>query len=689
MLHAGRGRSWGHHNRKPQGGGTPTPTPSVGNLINVTSWSQAVTLINTTAVSGDVINMAHAGYTDDSSQFLNVSRAMGLGNSITVIFRATQPVAIEVGAQANCNMEFVNALVNPLAIGFSDAQYGAKIWNGTSGVCFSGCNFVGGYTNLYCDSISDFYMRNCNFSLPRNDHINLAKDNTRVKLENFYCADTSHGERMWYKFDGTAPVFQGSDPFSGTGSSLDWNHGDGIQGFGGPNSTLTDIDIDGYNSSIIGQAHQFADVGTGKQLRVRARNSTFSAALSRHFCCDTADNVELSNNTFVLRSDHDPSVSNVDILLLPAGGTGAIRGGLNTIPVGATINVGSSGVDLRAAINGSPVAAPNPPAFLGTTSNVGNLATLRQQKTYTPYSGARLATSDPSIVASGSAPFASGSRFIAWPQTSINGFTYSPWTYGLAWTEWMLDGVGQGPVQGEAGMVFQCNTLGKTVTFRQSFDSTNGVNGTWRTSSNSAVMASAGTTLNPADIDSRMTLSNGNLTGTETAGTSVHSLCRSIGTIPTTDGNYYFEVQPTTGTSVFAMCNSSWSLSADPTNFGVGRACGTQGGTVFYNGGSQGLSPLLTGSDVPDGSRWFGIYIRRSGSGATVKLFMRLPSGVWTTGGGDPTGAGAGHDLSTPFSGQVIYAAAWGQAAGQAMTFNFGGTAFAYAASIGTVTKLA
>lgn len=194
----------------------------------------------------------------------------------------------------------------------------------------------------------------------------------------------------------------------------------------------------------------------------------------------------------------------------------------------------------------------------------------------------------------------------------------------------------------------------------------------------------SGTTLNPADTNAAMVLSNGNLTATRDASANAHRMGRSIGLIPQTDGNYYFEIRNLT--RGISMCDSSWLLTQDPTDFGTGKACGTIGSTLFFSGGSHGIAPIGS-TDAYNGTNWFGVYVRRSASGATVKVFLRGPSG-WSTGGGDPLGAGGGHDISTPFAGRNIYASCWGFTSGDRDDFNFGGTAYTYAAFIGTVTNL-
>lgn len=200
-----------------------------------------------------------------------------------------------------------------------------------------------------------------------------------------------------------------------------------------------------------------------------------------------------------------------------------------------------------------------------------------------------------------------------------------------------------------------------------------------------------GTTLNPADKAAAITLSNGNLTATRDASADAHALARSIGKIPTADGNYYFERLPNISNGGMALCSSNWVLTNDPTDFAVGKACGVTNqnpANLYWSGGSNGMTPIGTSGNNYDGTHWFGMYIRRSGSGATVKLFVIGPAG-WTTGGGDPNASGSGHDLSSVFGGIDIYAAAWMVHSGDTDLFNFGGSAYNYAASIGTVTNLA
>ncbi len=200
------------------------------------------------------------------------------------------------------------------------------------------------------------------------------------------------------------------------------------------------------------------------------------------------------------------------------------------------------------------------------------------------------------------------------------------------------------------------------------------------------------TTLSPTDKSSRIDITGGNLIGTVSAGADGQFAGRSIGKIPGgVNINAYFEYTPTVISGSSAMCamsNLGWSnLDKDPGDFWFGKALAIRTTDWGSNDtGSFSLSPQGTGSDTPNGSRTYGVYVRRT-AGGTSTFFVRLPSGVWTTAAGDPTAAGAGHDISF-FGTDDIYAMTYGQKAGDSQVFNFGGSAFVHAAAIGTVTLL-
>lgn len=201
------------------------------------------------------------------------------------------------------------------------------------------------------------------------------------------------------------------------------------------------------------------------------------------------------------------------------------------------------------------------------------------------------------------------------------------------------------------------------------------------------------TTLNPSDRSSRILLSGGNLIGTMDIGADAHAVGRTIGKIPQVNGNYGFETRPNPQAGSlggWALTSQDWSnLDKDPSDFWFGKAMAIWPGGQFGSSdtGVVSISPIGGAGATMNGSNWFFTYIRRSGTlGDTVKAFFLGPTG-WSS-GGDPTAGGGGHDISF-FAGKDIYAAAYGNKAGDSCLFNLGGSAFNYAASVGTVTLLA
>lgn len=192
------------------------------------------------------------------------------------------------------------------------------------------------------------------------------------------------------------------------------------------------------------------------------------------------------------------------------------------------------------------------------------------------------------------------------------------------------------------------------------------------------------TTLDPSNKSTRVDLSNGNLTGTMNAGADAHAFAKSVGTIPAANGNYYFELNYTPQASTeggIALVRTDYPLDGtDPHDFTP------KGMAIFGSGGyfgSGGLAGSVTGLGTAGksyGDGYFGVYLRRTGG--TDLMFIRFPDGTWSN-GGDPTGAGAGHDISAATGGAVLSAPFYCKKAGDTATFKF--SSFTHAAAIGTV----
>jgi len=177
----------------------------------------------------------------------------------------------------------------------------------------------------------------------------------------------------------------------------------------------------------------------------------------------------------------------------------------------------------------------------------------------------------------------------------------------------------------------------------------------------SAAIAAAVTTFNPAD-QSGITLTNANLTATAPS-----AIGGVRGTSSHTSGKHYWEYK-IAGIASNGMAEgialASASLSAGTT---TGAAVVTRTGFVFINGsGFGGMLGTRAVNDV------IGVAVDFTGA----KIWFRVaPSGNWNGSGTDDPATGTGGLSISALSGALYPVFLNGQA-GDAVTANFGATAF-------------
>lgn len=628
------------------GAGRGTSSAPVGNLINVTTWAQALTLVNSTGVSGDVVNMNHAGYTDDTPRTMNVTRGLNTadGSGLNVIFRATQPVQLVIQNVDNVCMEFSNFYFSGDAVipGFLSTSHSVYIVD-SSKICIQGGNAGQGEANVFIYSptgkANDIRINNVNAIFPRTDHFKFAgalDDSfapTRLEVTNNNKRDGLFYNHFWFKADGTTPIINSA--FQSGYLSLDVAHIDGIQTYFGHISHMT------YTGNIINSVGNQGVWMTYWQQDVLIQGNTVVSALPNNMISDHATRVAFIGNTCSQSSDPDPNTAGTLNFMLVPDGSGAIKAGLNVItnPGAVNIDVGGTGLSLTGPVAtvGTAFSDPSLPTWRGTNSNVGNLNTLRQRPSYTPYAGLMETVVNPIIVTDyvpGSLVTTSptGTYFKAVP-LHAKGFTYA--NTSNYETQWKLNGsIVQGPTVGLAGMVYQANTAG-TVTVEMRAAPSGTGNGSFLPGQNTVTVTSTTNSFATGGLNVVYTNSNKTITKAVTNGVEVRVQSANAGRSYTGTANYWFSFVPT------KVGDTYWGIT-DGT-----RSVFCNGVSLFYENGLGGFSNVASASPfvVMNGTDTVTCILMLTPT--TAKLYMYSATNGWLAACGNPNAGGAGYNLYT------------------------------------------
>jgi hypothetical protein len=171
-------------------------------------------------------------------------------------------------------------------------------------------------------------------------------------------------------------------------------------------------------------------------------------------------------------------------------------------------------------------------------------------------------------------------------------------------------------------------------------------------------------TINPADI-ANVLLSNGNLTVTGKTGTG-----GARGAVSFSSGKYYFESKLTAiiNNSVAAgVCTLGANLTTINTNT-TGAAAFTRLGPIWINNANSGVSiGTRAVNDV------IGIAVDIT---ARLIWFRVSPAGIWNNSGTADPAAGVGGINISALSGALYVLVSTGTTANDAITVNFGASAF-------------
>jgi hypothetical protein len=181
------------------------------------------------------------------------------------------------------------------------------------------------------------------------------------------------------------------------------------------------------------------------------------------------------------------------------------------------------------------------------------------------------------------------------------------------------------------------------------------------------------TTLNPADKDTHITLSGGNLTAAGTAGWT--GLVRSISS--KSSGQYYWETtfNAAQANSGVGLAIGSLSVSTQTfTNAGTGKCGLVQGGIVYVDGASTITVGGTGGSSISFGTITSGTVICVAVDLTAKLAWWRLgAAGNWNANAARNPATGVG-GASIPNAGTAFATDSFGGA--DTLISNFGGSAF-------------
>lgn len=665
---------------------TTTAAGSVGNLVEPASWADFKAAIAAGLGAGgyttyDVVDLRGIATVDpDDITFDTTYPAPG----IVIVANPNQIVRMSLANRAH-NIRFVggwNFGADTVSGTVSNGQtlpsgYGLNASNATN------WSVEGSVFNNNANGI--FTAGSSNFSIINNLFINF-RDNG-VQMSSYYSQITTgiiqgnkfreslYVPRTYYSITGADPVFN-VDP--GGYQYIDPNHIDAIQWFFDTLGPIEDVNLIG--NDIAGRM-QGIFISDGQSLRVNVSDNDISTSGSWPLQISGAD-LTVIGNTATVYSDPDPSVSNENFATFSNAGTGKIWGGQNILGSGVTQNTAGYSIDLTSGtLNGAGgvAALPVNPGYTGFEPTVVDMAALTALPTYTPYSGPVVAVLDshPLTFNGGDTPTTTadqGDWLFAYPPIVYGYFFGIEEDFYTRWrcvsTNTIVQAAGQGP----AYMKYQAGAI-PDVRPEWSYDGVNYTNGA------TVTLTPLATSLDPSRKSTNITLSNGNLTATDTGTDNTHSLAHSIGSIPVQDGTWFFEYEgiPISGSQMgIALVRPDKATNIDPHDydgpcfalFGNGQGYGSNG-MAFNIGG-------MTGSNANYGSgKKYGVTVRRSGgSGGTVKLFIQFPDGTYSTGGGNPNSGGAGHDISAAFASAAISCPGYTYKTGDVANMNFGGSSY-------------
>lgn len=622
----------------PPKAGSVTP---VGNELKPANFAAAVTMLNSTAVVGDVINCRHAGYTANTGtgNILTVTRGFG-STGVTFIGNDTEPMRMAANGITG-NIEWVGCrfwadatnVLGPKEPLYTSCDVDLQ---NCSRFAFRGCNFMQGEFGLMLRGPSpgcaDIFVDGVNIAFARSDHIRLDVTN-RVQITNFYIADACGQLPFWFKADNTTPII--GSAFQSGYLNIDPDHVDGLQIYTGP---ATDLLFQyGTLKAVNGQGFFGSTDDPIVTTRAAVLDCTILTANDNNLWITAGTECEFSRNTLGYLTDKNPASTNISIFARKAPSTaGNWKGGLNTYPGGTTI-LGDSGITFNGPITGT-ATAPTAPAFTGTTSNIVNLPTLRNRPSYTDYAGPPVLLTGPTLLwdKTSPQPWAAGIYLKACPGP-IKGWLYS--LPPLLWTRWKKDGTIQGSAaQGFAAMVSPVTTNGSWVA-EQSIDSTNGTNGTWLPSTAVAIGLASG--WNPSDC--------GNATRFNFSGTNNNIAARNAtgsGSVTNVRGSQF----RTTGRLYFTT--SLTDAAFGDTDARVGIANSSAALTAFEGGANVAalnLSGNLGGNSTTLGTiaaKTDGFVFGWTIDLGTRKLWLKDDVNNINLLGGDPDSGGAGIDIS-------------------------------------------
>lgn len=616
--------------------------PPVGRQLKPANMAQAYQwYTDGTVVPGDSIDMHGAWFTPGAPYQWIFTKSFA-APGVAINCHPSQVMAFKGTGVANGRTRTVGANlgVDLVFNNYTSATNHHIDLNNCSLFSFFGCfTSASGFFGLYTQGCSDITFRNNIITSVRHDGLRTDGGPVRFDVRGNTIADNCPQQRVYYKADGTAPLFTSADP-GAPWKVFEPDHGDGWQAYTGAM-----IDILGqynYFKMNIGQGIWWADVTS--VLRAQIMNNTIFTAYPQAVFMPTTTDCELTSNAISKHPDYDPDSANQLISVQLA--SGGFRTGLNTFTLGTTtVSAPGGAAALQAAISGTLVPA-NPPTWSTDGATVGTINSKIGGQVFVPYAGPNKLLNPPSLQYDGPTPppWATGIYIKAIPgnaQTPASSFIGY---WNSVWTRWYKDGVQQAAASGPAGMVSPVTTDG-SWTADQSADSTNGINGTWTAQSAAVVVG----TLPVSGWDTTGTgagayaFSGANDRTATRSGVdgSPRNLRGVKGYAQTADFCAYFEADLTDNAfgntdARIGVGNSSASL----TNYegGANVAILNMSGDLAGNSTSLG-----NGGTLGDGVR-VGFCLKYTLSTDTLLLFVKK-SGSWIL-GGDPDGAGAGINLN-------------------------------------------
>lgn len=452
-----------------------TTSSSIGNLRVVNNKTQLEAAI-LDAVDGDEIRLVD-GYSTTPFLINLIAYASATTKGVAIVGNGLQVVRFKGENLSNCNFtvcgwkasaDEVEGIENgdPNVV----AYYSGIFMDNCTKFSFEGNDVYKCGVGMYIRGCSNANIQNNVIRDFRGDGIRIDNTTASVHLQNNYIIDPIKREKAYWYGNGTTPVFANNP--GGASILNDPTHPDAIQAYTAANNTWSDAFI--LNNTIDVDS-QGVYLGDGKILRGLFQGNSVTASYPWFHRGQDVDDYEMTSNVFANRPVMNPETSTATISL--GGGHTRLKGGLNTFPPGATIDVGSTGLVLTGAVSGT-ATAPTASTYLTTTINVGDIATKKALPSATKYAGAFVIYGeDPQIMGS------NGS--VGTAQTAIPpaGRGYY---YGLEdnlYTRWKLNGtIVRAATQGRAAFVYTPVAAG-ALTVEFSVDGSTG----WRASAGKTI----------------------------------------------------------------------------------------------------------------------------------------------------------------------------------------------------------